>query len=85
MAKAKQRTYHDYPKYDGLRSGIKVSWYYYKNRADAETAAKAARFNAEIQQSLGYDFGYCAPGSIYEVGPDRNMPDKLGMFEVCIP
>ena len=81
----KKYDYKPYPKHDGLRSGCKVSWYYYAKRDDAEKAAIAAKHNAEIQWSLGYDFGYCSPGSIMEVKQENGMPDKLGMFEVCIP
>jgi hypothetical protein len=77
--------YKPYPKYDGLRSGIKVSWHYYKSREDADAASVAAKHNAQIQWSLGYDFGYCSPGSIELVDESRGMPDKIGMYEVCIP
>lgn len=88
MAKAKQGkklVYLPYPKNDGMRSGIKVSWYYYKSRDAARDASMAAAHNARIQENLGYDFGYCAPGSIEQVGENRGMPQYLGMFEVCIP
>ena len=88
MAKAKQdkkHVYLDYPKADGTRTGINVSWKYYKSRDDARDASMAAVHNARIQEGLGYDFGYCSPGSIEEVGSNRGMPEYVGMFEVCIP
>lgn len=72
--------YKDYPKSDEQRSGIKVSWLYYKDRAMADEAAVAAKHNAAIQASLGYDFGYCSPG--YVTAHQEFHP---GMFEVCIP
>lgn len=77
MAKRVKYDYQAYPEPDDMRVGCKVSWYTYADRAKAETCSKAARHNAVIQVGLGYDFGYCAPGSI----------DKLadGRFEVCIP
>jgi hypothetical protein len=77
--------YMPYPPHDGLRSGIKVSWHYYRDRSAAEAASTAAKHNAVIQEGFGYDFGYCMPGSIEVVGDNRGMPDKIGMFEVCIP
>jgi hypothetical protein len=39
--------------------------------------AEAAKHNAEICWNLGYDFGYCSPGSITELDDGR--------YEVCIP
>lgn len=85
MAKAKKKhSYADYPKHDAMRVGIKVSWYYYKDQAMAEKAAEAAKINAAIQASLGYDFGYQSPGSITQCNADY-WPTHDGMFEVCIP
>lgn len=81
----KKYDYKRYPKEDGLRSGIKVCWHYYRKREDAEAASIAAKHNAAIQLGLGYDFGYCMPGSIELVGDNRGMPDKIGMWEVCVP
>lgn len=78
MPKRKPRhDYRAYPEADGQRTGIKVGWRIYKDRAKAEQCAEAAKHNAAIQSSLGYDFGYCAPGSIAKLADDR--------FEVCIP
>lgn len=70
-------TYKDYPKTDAVRSGCKVGWRIYTDRHDAEVCAEAARWNAVIQESHGYDFGYCMPGSITVL--------EDGRFEVCIP
>ena len=81
----KKYDYRPYPKHDGLRSGCKVGWYYYRKREDAEKASEAARHNAAIQWELGYDFGYCSPGSIMLVEPGRGPQEYLGMWEVCRP
>ena len=66
-----------YPKHEDGRVGCKVSWNIYSNLADAEACAIAAKHNAVIQSGLGYDFGYCMPGSI------SKLPD--GRYEVCLP
>jgi hypothetical protein len=73
----KPNPYHDYPKADDMRTGNKVGWRIYSKREDAEACAEAAKHNARIQASLGYDFGYQSPGSITE------LPD--GRYEVVIP
>ena len=77
--------YKQMPKWDGQRSGCKVGWKYYKDEAVAKEAQKVALHNAEIDWSLGYDFGYCAPGSIKLIGPDAQgeWVPFIGMFEVC--
>lgn len=75
MAK-KKLDYMPYPEYVSLRVGMKVSWYLYGSKKEAEKAAEAAKHNAAIQESLGYDFGYQSPGSISKVE---------GGFEVVIP
>lgn len=78
----KPRIKYDYkrlPEPVKVRSGIKVGWYYY---ADEETAKKAgvlARHNAEIDANLGYDFGYCAPGSVRLI----REGEYAGLWEVC--
>ncbi len=46
--------------------GCKVSWLTFETRKLAEEAAVVARHNAEIDWSLGYDFGYLCPGDITE-------------------
>jgi hypothetical protein len=65
-----------YPEADRIETGIKVSWYIYKDRAIAEEAAKAAEHNAVIQSMRGFDFGYQSPGDI------RKVEDG---FKVTIP
>lgn len=69
--------YLDYPDTDETRSGCKVGWRYYRDRTAAELCAKAARYNAILKAEQGYDFGYCAPGSLTQL--------EDGRFEVCIP
>lgn len=76
------QVWQTYPESDGLRSGCKVSWRYYKDRAAAEACAVAAKHNAVIQQSNGYDFGYCSPGSIAKA---HESGEYAGMWEVCLP
>jgi len=78
---SKGMEYKAYPERDGYRSGIKVSWYYYRDHEAARAAATAAKYNARIQAGLGYDFGYQAPGEITEV----KTGEHAGMWEVCIP
>lgn len=82
MRKAKKSPYLPYPEPLKTRCGCKVSWYYYDNLKDAEECSKAARHNGEYQRWLGYDFGYCSPGSI-------RPPTKVGfnpeLYEVCLP
>lgn len=60
-----------------LEVGCKVSWRTYADLKLAEQCAEAAEYNAEIDAALGYDFGYCSPGSI-----DRT---KEGHYRVCLP
>lgn len=67
-----------YPEYDDFRCGLKVCWRLYKDKAAAEDCAKAAKHNAKIASSYGYDFGYCAPGTI-------DWCDRKEMWEVCCP
>lgn len=85
MAK-KPLGYKPMPKYDGLREGCKVGWRYYRDKAVAEEACKIARYNAVIDASLGYDFGYCSPGSMRLVGSDAkgDWVPFIGMYEVCV-
>ena len=82
MSKQPKSQYKSYPEADGLRSGCKVSWRYYKDRAKAEECAKAAKWNAGIQRGQGYDFGYCDPGSISKAHENSLF---VGMWEVCLP
>jgi hypothetical protein len=76
--------YMPYPPHDDVRSGCKVGWYYYKSHEAAEQCATAARHNAAIQASLGYDFGYQSPGSITQCN-ENHWPEYDGLYEVCIP
>jgi len=77
MTKTVAPKWRDYPTPDDKRTGCKVAWYTYADKADAEACAKAAKWNAQIQAGRGYDFGYCAPGDITK--------KKDGTYEVCIP
>lgn len=80
-----------YPEPKSTRTGCKVSWLYYETREEAEKCAEAARHNGHYYASLGYDFGYCAPGSItqmpaiHEPGKAWMGEERAGLFEVCIP
>lgn len=69
--------YRAYPEPLSTRSGCKVGWYTYATRAEAETAAEAARWNASLKAAYGHDFGYTPPGTIGE--------DADGTFTVTIP
>ena len=75
--------YWPYPSTDSLRVGCKVGWRYYDREIDAKYCAKAAVHNAKIKSELGYDFGYCSPGSIRKIDADGS--EYAGMYEVCIP
>lgn len=75
--------YKPYPEPAEIRSGIKVSWNYYKTEAEAKECAEAAKHNARIALSQGYDFGYQSPGWIVKPGDKQNFyPD---LYEVCLP
>ena len=82
-----------YPAPIAQRGGCKVSWNYYTNRKDADACARAAIHNARIALSEGYDFGYCAPGTVERLTKDkaigctgeREQVALAGWFEVCIP
>jgi hypothetical protein len=50
-----------------------------------EQAAKIAEHQADIQWSLGYDFGYCSPGTIDWVEPEHSCGGENGRWEVCFP
>jgi hypothetical protein len=81
----KKYDYRAYPQHQNVRSGCKVSWYYYAKKEDAEKAAEVAKHNAQIQASLGYDFGYQSPGYRVELIGDNWGPEYKGLWEVCIP
>lgn len=67
----------DYPDHDIERVGCKVSWYRFKTKVDAMKASKAAKHNAGVLWSMGYDFGYQSPGYVTE--------NEDGTYTVCIP
>lgn len=73
--------YQPYPDCDDKRSGCKVGWRYYRDGDKANECAAAAKVNAAIDRGLGYDHGYCEPGSIMQI----DKGERAGMFEVCIP
>jgi hypothetical protein len=73
--------YREYPAPDATRSGCKVGWYYYADYATAKVAADAARHNAQIDASMGFDFGFQMPGSITLM----HEGERAGQYEVCIP
>jgi len=82
-------TWRQYPTPDARRGGCKVSWHYYADKAKADKCAEAARHNAVIAEREGFDFGYCAPGSLTRIpataGIKHGGVDVSGMFEVCLP
>ena len=69
--------YVPYPKEADIVGGCKVSWLIYQTREEAEQASRAAKHNAVVASSKGYDFGFCCPGEIDEL--------ENGLFKVCIP
>ncbi len=72
--------YKTMPKSVDFRVGCKVQWQYYATEEEAKAASEIARHNSEIDRSLGYDFGYCSPGSIYLVMEEGRYK---GLYEVC--
>ena len=78
-------TYATCPKAQAWDGGCKVSWSYYDKREDADAASKAAQHDAEIQLSLGYDFGFCCPGDIRWVEAGTKFGGDSGRWEVCMP
>lgn len=82
--KRERPQYMPYPPCQGSKTGIKVGWRFYLKLEDAEKASEAAIWNGKIQASLGYDFGYQAPGNIE---PDRWPSPVKGKegFWVTIP
>lgn len=84
MIEQKESPLLSYPPYQGVRTGCKVSWYYYKSTADADKACQAARHNARYLRGRGYDFGYQSPG--YKVDYIANeKSEHFGLYEVCVP
>jgi hypothetical protein len=78
----KQPAVEQYPTAQQYRSGIKVAWNYYAEKADAEKCSELAKRRAAHYREQGYDFGYCSPGSIELQGDKGFYP---GLYEVCIP
>lgn len=74
--------YLPFPPHAEYRGGAKVSWRYYATQAEADTCAAAAKHNARIMESQGYDWGYQSPGSIAGPGRQNFHPE---LFEVCCP
>ena len=66
----------DYPPTTLTRTGARVGWRTYPDRALAEDCARVARVVARNLERTGFDFGMCSPGQITEVP---------GGFEVCVP
>lgn len=75
--KARATKWMSYPAHLKMRNGIKVSWLMFEKETDAHKASQAAKNNAILQASKGYDFGYCTPGEIEKT--------KDGLYSVCIP
>ena len=80
----KKLDYRPLPPEVKRRTGMKVSWLYYDNEADARKASEAAIHNGRIDAGLGYDFGYCSPGSIRAPDAHPYGPEYAGLWEVCI-
>jgi len=55
------------PKSISYRSGCKVCWETYATEEEAKVASVLARKEGYEKAALGYDFGYCSPGSIDKV------------------
>lgn len=70
----------EYPEGGEYEGGCKVAWLTYSDKASADRASEIALRNATIREAQGFDFGYCAPGSI-----DTFQKDGVPMFRVCIP
>ena len=58
-------------------SGCKVGWNFYATQEEAKACAAWAEAEGRYKASLGYDFGYCTPGSI------ARQAD--GTYKVTIP
>ena len=85
MSKAQKRLL--IPAHLRVRSGNKVSWYYFETEDEAKAAAKVAKHNAKIAEDEGYDFGYQCPGTIRKMPPVA-LGELAGLenkYEVCFP
>ena len=58
------------------RGGCKVGWATYATQEEADDVSAWANKEGHRKSRLGYDFGYCSPGTIEKV------PDG---YEVCLP
>ncbi len=58
------------------RSGCKVCWKTYATEDEAKVASLYAIAEAQHNLAMGYDFGFCSPGSIDKV---------VDGYEVCFP
>ena len=68
------------------RSGCKVCWRYYATKEEAQLASRFARRQGERDAARGYDFGYCWPGSVDYIDPEKYPESKrAGLYEVCWP
>lgn len=69
-----------------IRSGGRVSWYYFRTKVAAQRQAARAEAAAERRRAKGYDFGLCSPGSIEFLDP-KDYPTSAfrGLFKVCVP
>lgn len=72
--------YKPYPEAVAIRSGCKVGWRYYATEAEAKICAVIAKHNAIRDRELGYDHGYCSPGTITAPDKQNFRPD---LWEVC--
>lgn len=74
------------PQHVNLRVGCKVEWKYYKTPEEAKIASEYAKREGYERAAQGYDFGYCAPGSISYIDPERSPNSEYaGLYEVCFP
>jgi len=64
------------PQETGYRGGCKVCWKTYATEEQAKVASLHAIAEAIYNADLGYDFGFCTPGSIDKV---------VDGYEVCFP
>lgn len=85
--KTKTPTFKSYPEPVTTRSGCKVSWNYYKTEEEARACSKAAGWNRDIKAGLGYDFGYCWPGTVKRMtdAAPYGEAQYAELWEVCLP
>lgn len=76
--------WQQYPTPVRHRGGCKVSWNYYRLESEARQCARIAVENAVIAQEEGFEFGYCAPGSVRRVRDEFGGMYR-GLWEVCLP